>query len=225
MAIDIVLEPQPFEEAIKFFDNLVPITKEELAKTANVIKEEVFTIATEQKMELISGVKEALGKAIEEGISKQEFLAKLPELFDSMGVTPLNPFHAETVYRTNVNAAFNVGRHEVMTTPEALEERPFFRLDEVNDDRTRPESLLLDGSTYPASHPFWNSYWPPNHFNDRAKVDSLSQKNVDDLGFKVSKKLPKVQPAKGFDTNLALKPRKPNFKKFDKELRKEAGVE
>lgn len=52
---------------------------------------------------------------------------------------------------------------------------PWLQYDALNDDRTRPDHLVLDGVTLPVSDPFWNNWLPPNGWNCRCTVRQLAQ--------------------------------------------------
>ena len=236
MAGKIIPEPLPFEEAIEYFADKVPMTKAELAKLAEESRSLAFTVATEQKMELITGVKSAVEKALEEGTTLEQFRKDLASLFDAQGVTPLGKFHAETVFRTNIQTAYNVGRYKQMTHPDVLKERPYLEYDAVDDTSTRPEHAALDGKVYPADDPFWDTWYPPNGYNCRCRANSVSPEEVEAEGLKVETEAPAFYelpngthapliPSEGFGSNPATSAGyKPDWSKYPAELRREAGV-
>ena len=54
----------------------------------------------------------------------------------------------------------------------------------VNDGRTRSDHAMLDGMIFPVDDPFWRANLPPNGFNCRCNVITLSQRQVDKLAEK-----------------------------------------
>lgn len=52
---------------------------------------------------------------------------------------------------------------------------PFLRMSVVEDANTSDICEPLDGITLPVDDPFWNTYYPPNHFRCRTTVEQLDQ--------------------------------------------------
>jgi uncharacterized protein with gpF-like domain len=57
--------------------------------------------------------------------------------------------------------------------------------DAVNDSRTRPTHLALDEKVFPADHPFWDKWYPPNGYRCRCSVIPLSESQVKSAGLKI----------------------------------------
>jgi len=51
-----------------------------------------------------------------------------------------------------------------------FDEDAMLEFDAVMDGRTTEKCASLNGTRLPKSHPFWNTYYPPNHFNCRSTV-------------------------------------------------------
>ena len=233
---EIVLEPLPFQEAIDYFADKVPLTKKELKKLAKEAQKKAFTVAVEQKMQAITGVKAAITKALEDGTTMQEFRKNVNDLFNTLGVSPMGKFHAETVFRTNIQTAYSVGRYQRQTHPDVLAERPYLEYDAVEDEDITPLCESLNGKVYPADHSFWDTYYPPNHFRCRSRVNSVSKWEVEKEGLKVEKEVPAFMklsngghaplvPGKGFEKNPAnTAGYEPDWSKYPEELRRQAGV-
>jgi hypothetical protein len=49
------------------------------------------------------------------------------------------------------------------------------RLSVVEDDNTSDICEPLDGITLPVDDPFWDEYYPPNHFRCRTTVEQLEE--------------------------------------------------
>ena len=67
--------------------------------------------------------------------------------------------------------AYGVGRRKAME--ESAEDLPYWEYSAVGDDRTRPSHLALDGITFPANHPFWDTHYPPWEINCRCSTFSV----------------------------------------------------
>ena len=135
------------------------------------------------------------------------------------GVTP---YQAENIFRTNVQTAYNVGHYKQMTDPDMMELRPYWQYDAVNDSRTRPSHLAMDGRVFPADSPVWDTWFPPNGFKCRCTVRTLSKRQVERMGLQVETQLPKsgiledgrfvnLMPDPHFATNPAKTPWRPDL--------------
>jgi len=48
----------------------------------------------------------------------------------------------------------------------------------VLDSKTRPEHAQLHGLVFRYDDPFWNSFYPPNGWRCRCRVNALSERNL-----------------------------------------------
>lgn len=55
---------------------------------------------------------------------------------------------------------------------------PMLRMSVVEDDNTSDICEPLDGITLPVEDPFWDEYYPPNHFRCRTTVEQLEEDAV-----------------------------------------------
>ncbi len=83
---------------------------------------------------------------------------------------------------------------------EVKKTRPYWQYSAVNDKRTRPTHAAMHGKVYPADHPFWDTWYPPNGFRCRCGVVTLSADNVRDE---------KLQIEKDDPTGKLIEPRDP----------------
>ncbi len=135
-------------------------------------------------------VHRALQTALEQGISLKKFKDMVSDIIT-------RPWHAETVFRTNIQTAYQVGRYRQMS--EEIDVFPYWMYDAVNDSRTRPSHALMDGKVYPATHPFWKRWYPPNGYNCRCSVIPLREKEAQK--YEINTDMPALEPDPGFHTN------------------------
>ncbi len=208
---DIPPEALPFDEAIEYFKSLLPMSDKEFYALADEAKSMAFAVSAVAQEEAIADAYRLVRQALEKGQSLGEFQK---EFAKKMAVPDagLSRDYIETVYRTNLQRAYNVGRFRQMTRPEVLKSRPFWQYDAVNDSRTRPTHRAMDGRVYRADDPVWDTWYPPNGFRCRCRVNTLSQRQVDKLGVevlqgpikenvKVGDKEEPLEPDKGFEHN------------------------
>jgi SPP1 gp7 family putative phage head morphogenesis protein len=91
-------------------------------------------------------------RALEDGTTFADFKKDAKDVFAKRG---FGSWRQETIFRTNIQTAYNVGRYKQMS--EVADSRPYWMYDAVGDARTRPAHAALDGQVYPADHEFWNT--------------------------------------------------------------------
>ena len=167
------IEPLPFEEAIRFFEDkglkLSPGSWRDVWAAENV---KAFTVARVTSADVLEDIREAVGRAIKEGQSLGEFKAGLSKTLARKGwMAPpdakpgdprLKPYRLNNIFRTNAQSSYMAGRYKQMT--EVAERRPIWIYDAVNDRRTRPSHAAHDGTARRYDHPFWDKWYPPNGF-------------------------------------------------------------
>lgn len=198
---EVTAEPVLPQEAIRFFESKIPMTRAEFDVLSEVFKARAFTVAYVTELDLIAAVKDELKKALEQGLTLREFRANLNELFARRGYTPLNPYHIETVFRTNLFQAYNAGRFE-----QSLRAPGVYLLEymAILDDRTTPICRRLHGIRKPTGDPFWQTYYPPNHLNCRSVVRPITTAEARLRGIRMTRRIPDVMPDEGFRSNPLL---------------------
>ena len=149
----------PFKEAAEFFKSRIPVTADEWDELEPKLRFRAFAVGKLNDCDAVNRVKGKLLSALEQGRSLEELWPELAE--EGRG-----PFYWESVYRTNLQTAYNAGRRMQIdrAKPDALE------LLVVEDERTTGICKPLSGLGRPYDDPFWNDHWPPFHFNCRTTV-------------------------------------------------------
>lgn len=159
----------PFEEAIRFLRQRWPVSREVFDELVMDVRNRAFTVSRVMKMSVIQDTLDELIEIVETGGTLKEFEDRLEEIFASEGITELEPWHTETVFRTNVQAAYGRGRWEQGQDPDVREELAGWRYHAVMDDRTRPEHASLDGQLFPVDG--GAEVFPPWDFNCRCSAE------------------------------------------------------
>jgi len=233
---NIILEPLPFDEAIAFFSDKLAMTPEEFYALVEEIRARAFTVARATSMDVIMDVHGAVEKAIESGETLVDFKKRLSDIMESRGWEGLTPWHAETVFRNNVQTAYSTGRYKQMI--DQVDQFPYWEYDAVNDSATRPTHAALDGKIFPADHPFWDTWYPPNGHRCRCSVNPVHKYVAEEEGLKIEtedptgklikpvdpvtgKEMParSLMPDKGWDHNPAKHVWEPDLSKYPAELR------
>lgn len=217
---NITLKPLPFEEAIEYFADLLAITPDEYAALSKAAQAQAFTVSRVTGMDVIMDMHKAIEKAIAEGETLAMFQGRMKDIMAARGWEGLTPWHLDTIFRNNVQTAYNVGRYRQMID---MEDRfPYWEYDAVNDSRTRPSHASLDGKIFASNHPFWDTWYPPNGHNCRCGVNPVHEHVVEEENLKIETEDPiDIAPDPGFDHNPAKEPWEPDMSKYPSELAKQ----
>ena len=182
------LKPLPMREAIDFWKGKVKLAPGEFAKLTDEAKTRAFAVSGIAKGDELNTVFDALEISLSKGVSYEDFKKQAAKVFEARGWTGKRAWRVDNIFRTNIQTAYNVGRYKQMQ--EIAKTRPYWQYDAVNDSRTRPAHAAMDGKVFPADHPFWDRWYPPNGFRCRYSVDTLSPNDVKKEGLKVETKDP-----------------------------------
>lgn len=170
----------PFTQAQEFFADKVSLVREEFDRLTKWAKLRGATIAAVTKADVITDVFAAMRKAQSEGLPFSGFVAEFPDIMERHGWGGLTPWHAETVFRTNNQMAYGVGRIEQQRA--VKDWFPFWAYHALHDSRVRIEHLALDGTVLPTGDQFWADHYPPWDYNCRCYVEVLTAEEADEIG-------------------------------------------
>ncbi len=173
----------PMAEAAAFWRRKLRLSPKEFRALQDSARTNAFAVSGIALGDELDTVFDALQRAIDNGDSFEDFKAECAEIFERRGWTGKRAWRVDNIFRTNIQTAYNVGRYEQMQRVKKL--RPFWRYSAVNDSRTRPEHRAMHGKIFPADHPFWDTWYPPNGFRCRCSVDSVSKEEMEGYGWQV----------------------------------------
>jgi hypothetical protein len=201
--VSLDFEPLPFDEAIAFFRDKTTLTPTEFALLESAAQYKAFTVAAGATSEILSAIRALVDEAQTEGLTLAEFQSHAADILESAGAAARTPWYWETVYRTNLQTSYQVGRWKQMVDPDVVEALPYWRYVSARIVTSRPSHVEKHGLIYPAHHPFWKSFYPPNGFNCLCSVSAVSPSQLERRGWKVSEdmqfKYPEPDP--GWATN------------------------
>lgn len=105
-----------------------------------------------------------------------------------------NGAYLRTEYDTAIGAAQMAS--EWVNIEQNKDVYPFLEFEAILDSQTTDLCRRLHGTLLPWDHPFWKIYYPPNHFNERARVRQRS-------GGVQTQNIPEIEIQDMFRTNLA----------------------
>lgn len=230
-------KPLPMKGALEYWRNKVPLSPDEFYALAERHRSRAFTVSGIAQADMLRDVHESLQRALSEGKSFGSWKKEMRELWEQLGWTGEKAWRLDNIFRTNIQTAYSVGRFEQMQR--VKDQRPYWQYSAVRDSRTRPTHLALHGKVYPADHPFWDTFYPPNGFRCRCTVISRTQRQVRERGLTVEsedlrgkivepvdpvtgEKMPArpLTPDKGFASNPAKDYQlRPDYEKYPETIR------
>jgi len=194
----ISFETLPFDEAIKSFQDKTVLTPDRYRQLTVAAQAKAFTVSGVARMDVLTDLYTGIDKAIAEGTTFRDFKKAVKETMTKRGWEGLNPYRLDTIFRTNIQAAYQAGHYERQTA--VAGNLPFWQYVAVMDGRTRPAHAAMNGRVLRSDDPFWQTSYPPNGFNCRCTVRALSKGDLSRESLNVEKDL-KGMADPGFDSN------------------------
>ncbi|MFH2064977.1 MAG: PBECR2 nuclease fold domain-containing protein [Pseudomonadota bacterium] len=176
----------PYKEAEKFWEDKIKLSPGQYSKLSDEAKLRAFAVSGIAKQAELETVFGSLQKAITDGTTFADFQKDCGDIFEKRGWTGVRAWRVDNIFRTNIQTAYMTGRYKQMKAAAAL--RPYWQYSAVNDKRTRPTHAAIHEVVYPADHPFWDTWYPPNGFRCRCTMKSLSARQVEKRGLKIETK-------------------------------------
>jgi len=210
----------PFDEAIELFRSKVVLTRSEYDQLVDEVKIRAFTVARIAEVDIIHEVYEAVEKALVEGLSFETFQRTFN--FPALGWTDKFPHRLDAVFRTNIQSMYHAGHYKQQM--EVVAERPYWQYVATMDFRTRPAHAKMHGMVLPANHDFWARNYPPNGFNCRCAVISLSSREIERDKLDVFQRAVPDIADPGFAYNPGKAAWEPDLSKYPPWLREQIGL-
>lgn len=200
----------PMREAIEFWRNKVSMTRDEFDEVAEQMQARGFYVSGLTQIDQVEAVKSAIDAAIADGETFDQWKARITDIIDQQKWSGVR---LEIIFRTNVQSAYMAGRYAQMNRPAVKKARPFWRYSAVHDRRTRPTHRAMDGKIFPADHPVWDVWYPPNGYRCRCGVQSLSQREITRDGLVVETEDPTgklIEPVSADGRKMPARPLMPD---------------
>lgn len=151
-----------------------------------------FVVAGATSDALIADLHEAVIRALEDGSSLDEFRRDFDAIVSAHGWSHTGSagWRSRVIYQTNLRMAWSAGRWAEAQRTKDL--RPYLRYVAVLDMRTRPQHRDWHGTVLSIDDDWWKTHHPPNGWNCRCTVQTLSARDIDRWGLKVSAEAPEV---------------------------------
>ncbi len=174
----------PFEEAIAFFKQKVPVKTQHWTDVWQDAHSRAFMVAGAAQDALVEDFRQAILKAIEDGTTLAEFRQDFDQIVARHGwVHNGSPgWRAQTIYDTNLRSAYSAGRYAQQTDPDTLRVFPYWTYMHGDSVHPRPMHLAWNGTTLRADDPWWDSHYPPGGWRCSCYVVSTSRRGLARMG-------------------------------------------
>ena len=166
------IENLPYAEAVEYLKKRDVIKKVDYDKLSDKMRFRAFTASRINDGKLLERLNAEMLSNVRDGKGLKDFLSLTKtDILDKVGMGPNQGWYWETVYRTNVQTAYNAGRAMGFA-----EDKPLaLELVIIDDLRTSDICRQYAGKRFilPYEHPFWQTHWPPFHFNCRTTVRAI----------------------------------------------------
>jgi hypothetical protein len=151
----------------------------------------MFTVAKAMQIDVLSDIKRAVEKAVENGETLDSFRENLEPILREKGwwgkkkmTDPLtgktvnaqlgSDRRLKTIYDTNLRSAYNHARHERQMESTS---HPYLMYRVGNSKHHRQEHLAWDGLILPKDDPWWDLHYPdpPREYGCKCKVVAVSE--------------------------------------------------
>lgn len=193
------------QEALDYFDAKALAPDLDLEEVWGEEHDLAFAVAGVMGRDLLEGFREAVRRAIAEGLTYEEFTRdeNLDRVLDALGWWVVDeekkraPHRLRVVYETNTRVARVAGQWARVQRTKAA--RPYLRYSLGPSERHRPEHVAWDGTVLEVDDPWWSTHTPPNGFGCKCRIRQLSTAEAEDLG--VSETPPGGDPDPGWERN------------------------
>lgn len=184
--------PLPFNDAIAFFRQKVNLPTRAWTDLWQQAHARAFTVAGATTAGLVEDFRQAVQKAIEKGTTLTDFRKDFDRIVATHGwsYNGTRGWRSAVIYNTNLRMARGAGKWAQIERTKA--DRPYIRYTAILDGVTRPLHRGWNGIILPVEHIWWDTHFPPNGWNCRCSVQSVSDYDLQRFGWFVTVDPPTV---------------------------------
>lgn len=167
---------QYFQEAIDYFRDKVNVKGERWDSLWQGQHATAFTVAGAMKDDLLCDLRQAVDKAISQGVSLADFRKQFKNIVAKNGWTGFTGdgskagvnWRAKVIYDTNVRQAYNAGRWQ------QLQHFDIWVYHHGDSRNPRPAHLAWNGLALKKDDPWWQTHFPQNGWGCKCYVTGYS---------------------------------------------------
>ncbi|MBN1469531.1 MAG: minor capsid protein [Fusobacteriaceae bacterium] len=179
-----------FDDAIKYFIDVERIGYDFINEVQSDVYDNFKYILDNTNLEVQLKLLNNIQKNLAIGGTFKDWLANSKDEIEKIGLGK-NGSYFETVYRTNMQTAYSVGQYKAQIGIKKT--HPNWLYDGVIDGREQDHTKMYDGKIWRADDPIWNSIYPPNGYNCRCNVISLTEEDIESMGETIQNKSKKFE--------------------------------
>jgi len=194
------------EEAIKYLERKGFVFSWNWRDTWQEAHNTVFTVSKAMKLEILQSIRKEMEKALNEGITFREFARNLEPRLKKLGwwgkvkvkdvpgykgINPEqtvqlgSPHRLKIIYDTNLKTSLAAGRYKQQLSN--AKSRPYWLYLQIQRPTFRHNHAKLHNKVFMYNDPIWKTVYPPNGFNCGCRVVTLTKKEMEQEGRKVTK--------------------------------------
>ena len=196
---DITFGGVPFEKAGAFFRNKVRLPTKAWTDIKEGMHARAFVVAGATKDELLKDLQAAIQKGIDEGTGLPQFRKDFDAIVAKHGwdYKGGRNWRSKVIFQTNLRTSRMAGRWEQIQGLKRT--RPWLRYLGILDTHIRPDHRRWHGVVLSVDDEWWDTHYPPNGWNCRCDVQSLSKAALADFGYEPSRSPPQFDPVRRKD--------------------------
>lgn len=192
----------PPQDAIRYLEQKFPKASWAYTDLLDNAHDRAFVVAKMVDVDLANTVRQSLITAMQEGKGYKAWAKDIDKVLAKSGwydgqinvdaqgtakkVATGGQHRLETIYRTNVAAAYEAGRQQVIFNDRDNDPFGYVMYSAIMDNRTRPTHKALHGKVMEKSDPAWDAIAPPNGYNCRCTVISITKGQARRYGLEVT---------------------------------------
>jgi Phage Mu protein F like protein len=206
---------RPFDEQVRFFAakvNVPTVRYDDLWREDHA---HGFMVAGAMRAELLNDLRDAVGRAINDGETLAQFRGRFNDIVKARGWTGWTgedsaagrAWRTRVIYDTNVRQSYNAGREAQLMHPDMIAARPYwqYRHNDTGVSRVpRAQHVAWHNSVRHHTDPWWRTHSPSNGWGCKCGKRALSAADVERLGLRVAE--PTEGDTRGIDPGFDYSP-------------------
>lgn len=169
----------PFKEQETFFQNKLNIPTRRWDDLWKDQHAKGFMVAGAYKAELLADFRGAVGTAISQGRTLEEFRNDFDAIVAKHGWSYKGSrnWRSEVIYSTNIRTSYAAGRWSQLNDPDVKKAYGYLEYRHGDSVRPRPHHLAWNGITLPIDDPWWDTHYVPNGWGCKCRIIAATKRD------------------------------------------------